>query len=114
GQEEIANMMKDFRANPPEELGGSAVVKILDYQNQTEYDKINNVTTKLDFPVSNVLQFVTAKDYKISARPSGTEPKIKFYFSVSESVTGEEQVESTLESLKVLVTQIKQQLNLPA
>ena len=61
GQEEIANMMKDFRANPPEELGGSKVIKILDYQNQTEYDKLNNVTKNLDYPVSNVLQFVTDK-----------------------------------------------------
>ena len=113
GQEEIANMMKDFRANPPEELGGSKVIKILDYQNQTEYDKLNNVTKNLDYPVSNVLQFVTDKGYKISARPSGTEPKIKFYFSVSENVASEVKVESTTESLKVLVAQIKQQLNLP-
>jgi phosphoglucomutase len=113
GQEEIANMMKNFRANPPEELGGSKVIKILDYQNQTDYDKLNNVTTPLDFPVSNVLQFVTDKGYKVSARPSGTEPKIKFYFSVSESVDNEEQIESTTEALKNLVAQIKQQLNLP-
>ncbi len=113
GQEEIANMMKNFRANPPEELGGSKVIKILDYQNQTDYDKLNNVTTSLDFPVSNVLQFVTEKGYKVSARPSGTESKIKFYFSVSESVANEEQIESTTEALKNLVAQIKQQLNLP-
>ena len=113
GQEEIADMMKSFRANPPEELGGSKVVKILDYQNQTEYGKLNNVTVTLDFPVSNVLQFITDKGYKVSARPSGTEPKIKFYFSVSASVASEEQIESTTESLKVLVAQIKQELKLP-
>ena len=105
--------MKSFRANPPEELGGSKVVKILDYQNQTEYDKLNNVSGTLDYPVSNVLQFVTDKGYKVSARPSGTEPKIKFYFSVSASVASEEQIESTTESLKVLVAQIKQELKLP-
>jgi phosphoglucomutase len=114
GQQEIANMMKTFRANPPVALGGSKVVKVLDYQNQTEDDKLHNVTTKLDFPVSNVLQFVTEKGYKISARPSGTEPKIKFYFSVSESVAGEEQIESVTESLKALVGQIKKELNLPS
>jgi phosphoglucomutase len=60
------------------------------------------------------LQFVTDKGYKVSARPSGTEPKIKFYFSVSESVDNEEQIESTTEALKNLVAQIKQQLNLPS
>jgi phosphoglucomutase len=114
GQQEIANMMKTFRANSPVALGGSKVVKVLDYQNQTEDDKLHNVTTKLDFPVSNVLQFVTEKGYKISARPSGTEPKIKFYFSVSESVAGEEQIESVTESLKALVGQIKKELNLPS
>jgi phosphoglucomutase len=114
GQDEIASMMKDFRVNPPKELGGSTVVKIMDYQIQTEYDKINNVTAKLDFPVSNVLQFVTDKGYKVSARPSGTEPKIKFYFSVSENVSGEEQIEAATETLKALVAQIKQQLNLPS
>jgi phosphoglucomutase len=114
GQEEIANMMKRFRANPPVELGDSKVVKMLDYQNQTEYDKLNNVTVTLDYPVSNVLQFVTDKGYKVSARPSGTEPKIKFYFSLSESVESEEQIESTTESLKVLVAQIKQELKLPS
>jgi phosphoglucomutase len=114
GQDEIASMMKGFRVNPPKELGGSRVVKIMDYQIQTEYDKINNVTAKLDFPVSNVLQFVTDKGYKVSARPSGTEPKIKFYFSVSENVSGEEQIEAATETLKALVAQIKQQLNLPS
>lgn len=113
GQEEIAKMMKNFRSNPPEELGGSKVIKILDYQNQTDYDKLNNITSSLDFPVSNVLQFITDKGYKVSARPSGTEPKIKFYFSVSESVANEEQIESTTEALKNLVAQIKQELKLP-
>ena len=114
GQEEIANMMKAFRDNPPEELGGSKVVKIYDYQGQIAYDTINNVTGKLDLPVSNVLQFVTDKGYKISARPSGTEPKIKFYFSVSENVSGVEKIEQAQESLKNLITQIKQELNLPS
>jgi len=114
GQEEIANMMKDFRANPPEELGGSKVVKILDYSTQTEHDKLNNVTVKLDFPISNVLQFVTEAGYKVSVRPSGTEPKIKFYFSVRKNVDSEAQVKSALDSLKTLVANIKQQLNLPS
>ena len=106
GQEEIGNMMKNFRDNPPDDLGGSKIVKILDYSAQTEYDKWNNVTVNLDFPISNVLQFVTEAGYKVSARPSGTEPKIKFYFSVRENVTGVEQIDSAIESLKVLVAKV--------
>jgi phosphoglucomutase len=113
GQEEIALMMKNFRANPPEELGGSKVAKILDYDSLTEYDLINNVELKLDFPESNVLQFVTEKGYKISARPSGTEPKIKFYFSVSESVEHEDSIEPMQKNLAELVIRIKQELKLP-
>ena len=54
------------------------------------------------------------KGYKVSARPSGTEPKIKFYFSESENVSGEEQIEAATETLKALVAQIKLQLNLPS
>ena len=114
GQEEIKTMMKAFRTNPPEELGGSKVVKILDYQKLIAHNKVNHTTTSLDYPVSNVLQFITEKGYKISARPSGTEPKIKFYFSVSDNVASEEDINTTQHSLKELVAQIKQQLNLPA
>lgn len=82
GAEEIQEMMADMRANPPREIQGSPVVQALDYQAQTSTDLLTGHSTSLDFPKSNVLQFITADGTKVSARPSGTEPKIKFYFSV--------------------------------
>lgn len=82
GAEEIQQMMADLRANPPAEIQGSPVTEVLDYQSLTGTNPATGVSRKLDFPKSNVLQFVTADGSKVSARPSGTEPKIKFYFSV--------------------------------
>jgi len=114
GQEEIKTMMKNFRANPPKSLGGSKVVTIYDYQTQTAHDLLNNTTSQLEFPVANVLQFVTEHGYKISARPSGTEPKIKFYFSVSEKVSDKEEIKKAQGNLRALISQIKKELNLPA
>jgi phosphoglucomutase len=82
GQKEIADMMSVYRNNPPAAINGSPVVQLLDY----ELQKGRNLQTKdswtLQLPKSNVLQFILADGSKISARPSGTEPKIKFYFSV--------------------------------
>jgi phosphoglucomutase len=82
GAEEIAQMMADLRANPPKSINGSEVVMAKDYQAQTSKDLRTGQTEAIDQPKSNVLQFYTADGSKISARPSGTEPKIKFYFSV--------------------------------
>ena len=82
GQKEIAEMMETYRSNPPQTINGSPVVQLLDY----ELSKGRNLQTgeewKIQLPKSNVLQFILADGSKISARPSGTEPKIKFYFSV--------------------------------
>ena len=83
GQQEIAAMMEGFRKQPPIEIAGKKVVTILDYQLQVNTNLINGVQTNISLPKSNVLQFVTEDGTKISARPSGTEPKIKFYFSVN-------------------------------
>ena len=82
GQQEIAKIMESFRANPPRELAGSRVVELLDYQKQEKKDLVSGNTSAIALPKSNVLQFITEDGSKISARPSGTEPKIKFYFSV--------------------------------
>jgi phosphoglucomutase len=83
GQQQIADMMAEFRSNPPKTLAGSDVVQLLDY----ELKKGKNLKTgeewEIKLPKSNVLQFVLADGSKISARPSGTEPKIKFYVSVN-------------------------------
>lgn len=83
GAEEIQQMMKDFRQNPPTELAGSPVIGIKDYLTLEAICRKCNEVRKLDFPTtSNVLQFFTADGSKISIRPSGTEPKIKFYMEV--------------------------------
>ncbi len=82
GQKEIAAMMEGYRSNPPAEINGSAVVTLLDYQLQVGKNLQTGDTWAIHLPKSNVLQFLTADGSKISARPSGTEPKIKFYFSV--------------------------------
>ncbi len=82
GAEEIKAMMERFRNNPPASLGGSRVILLKDYELQKETDLSSGSTTTLDFPKSDVLQFITEDGCIISARPSGTEPKIKFYCSV--------------------------------
>ena len=84
GADEIKAMMDNFRACPPKELGGSEVVLVKDYKTLKATDANGNVTD-LDMPEpSNVLQFFTADGTKISVRPSGTEPKIKFYIEVKD------------------------------
>jgi hypothetical protein len=82
GADEIKAMMEAFRTNPPKEIAGSTVVTTKDYQVLKAYDEQGN-STSLDFPeTSNVLQWFTADGTKVSVRPSGTEPKIKFYIEV--------------------------------
>jgi phosphoglucomutase len=83
GAEEIKEMMEKFRSNPPATLGGSKVITLKDYEKGIETNLVNNTITQLDFPLSDVLQFITEDGSIISARPSGTEPKIKFYCSVN-------------------------------
>ena len=83
GQQEIAAMMEGYRKQPPTEIAGMKVVTLLDYQLQLSTNLQTGTQTKIQLPKSNVLQFVTEDGTKISARPSGTEPKIKFYFSVN-------------------------------
>jgi len=83
GAEEIAQMMRDFRTNPPKEIAGSKVAIIKDYETLKATNLTTGVQSNLDFPTtSNVLQYFTEDGTKISVRPSGTEPKIKFYIEV--------------------------------
>ncbi len=83
GAEEIVAMMKSFRANPLKELAGSPVVCVKDYDSLEALNPVTGEKSKLDMPVtSNVLQYFTADGSKVSIRPSGTEPKIKFYIEV--------------------------------
>lgn len=83
GQKEIAAMMESYRQQPPATIDGAKVVELLDYELQTGKNLITGESRKIELPKSNVLQFITEDGSKISARPSGTEPKIKFYFSVN-------------------------------
>jgi len=84
GAEEIQEMMADLRANPPATIAGLRVVEIRDYQTGRIHDLRTGLATDTGVESSNVLQFLTEDGSKISARPSGTEPKIKFYFSVKQ------------------------------
>ena len=86
GQKQIADMMAAFRKQPPTVINGSPVLFLLDYQNSTAKNCKTGESLLIDLPVSNVLQFILEDGSKISARPSGTEPKIKFYFSVHEKL----------------------------
>jgi len=83
GAEEIKAMMEKFRNNPPAQLGGSKVTTLKDYELRTETDLTSNTSKPLELPKSDVLQFITEDGSIVSARPSGTEPKIKFYCSVN-------------------------------
>ncbi|MCD4698766.1 MAG: phospho-sugar mutase [Bacteroidales bacterium] len=82
GAEEIQKMMDSYRSNPPEKINGSKLILVKDYQLQLEKNLINGKEKTIDLAKSNVLQFFLEDGSKISVRPSGTEPKIKFYFSV--------------------------------
>lgn len=82
GQAQIAAMMEQYRLAPPSTLGGVKVVGLYDYEKKEAKDLNNGQVCSIDLPKSNVLQFVLEDGSKVSARPSGTEPKIKFYFSV--------------------------------
>lgn len=81
GADEIKKMMKDFRNTPPQTLAGSEVITVIDYQ-EGVIKKKDGTSELLELPKSNVLQYITIDGTKVSIRPSGTEPKIKFYFSV--------------------------------
>lgn len=99
GAEEIKQMMENFRKNPPKKLGGSSVVKIIDYERGTLTHN-SGTPEPFEFSKSNVLQFFTEDGSKISVRPSGTEPKIKFYFSACAPLSSKEAYDEILQSLE--------------
>lgn len=112
GAEEIQNMMANFRANPPKELGGSRVVLWKDYKTLQATDAEGN-TTALNMPeTSNVLQWFCDDDTKVSVRPSGTEPKIKFYIEVKGTMTDASQYEQLDREGAAKVEAIKKSLGL--
>jgi phosphoglucomutase len=87
GSEEIKKMMDDYRSTPPRLINGSGVIMIKDYELSVSKDMLSGSSHPIDLPGSNVLQFFLEDGSKISVRPSGTEPKIKFYFGVKENLT---------------------------
>ena len=116
GIEEIKQMMLDFRKDPPKTLLGSRITEIRDYKLGVSKDMTFGVDTVINLPKSDVLQFFTEDGIKVSVRPSGTEPKIKFYFSMNEPLDNinelsgvEQELDENLEQLAKLFTEPKEE-----
>ncbi|MDY3319288.1 phospho-sugar mutase [Riemerella anatipestifer] len=113
GAEQIKKIMTDFRNNPVTLLAGSKVVLVKDYQEQTAWDLNKNEKQPMtDIPKSNVLIYYTEDGTKVAIRPSGTEPKIKFYFSVLDKIESEKDFKSKIEILNEKIEIIKKDLGL--
>lgn len=113
GAEEIVAMMRDFRANPPKSLGGSPVVRVKDYDTLNVTDLRTGQVSKMDMPVtSNVLQYFTEDGSKVSVRPSGTEPKIKFYIEVRGTMAKPEDYAEANRLAEVKIEAIKKDLGI--
>ena len=113
GADEIVAMMKNFRANPQKSLGGSPVVTIKDYSDLNCTDVQTGKVEKMDFPTtSNVLQYFTADGSKISIRPSGTEPKIKFYIEVRGTMKSKADYAEAIKAAEAKTAMIKKELGI--
>ncbi len=112
GQQEIAAMMDGFRKNPPKTLAGINVIELLDYEKQEKKNLGTQETQQIQLPKSNVLQFILEDGSKVSARPSGTEPKIKFYFSVKEPLARAEDYTRVKEDLNKKIKTITDEMSL--
>ncbi len=112
GAEEIQKIMDDFRAHPPKALGGSDVVRIKDYLSSTDHDLVSGAISPIDLPKSNVLQFFTENGSKVSVRPSGTEPKIKFYFGIKAPLERKEDFDQVNRALEEKIDGIIRELGL--
>jgi phosphoglucomutase len=112
GVAEINAMMESFRTNPPQSIIGIQVEKLLDYDLKVGKNLIDGSSWEIDLPKSNVLQFELTDGTKISARPSGTEPKIKFYFSVNSTISEASAFEIEEKKLDEKIAQIINALGL--
>lgn len=110
GEQEIKAMMEKFRNYPPDEITGKKIVRLLDYKSLEEKDLLTGQKTKLDFPVSDVLQFYLEDGTKVSVRPSGTEPKIKFYISVNTTLKSKADFERVNQELDTRIKEIRDYL----
>jgi phosphoglucomutase len=112
GQQEIAQMMEDFRHKTPESIAGERIVQVLDFQSSETKDVKSGVITTIDLPKSNVVQFITDQGTKITARPSGTEPKIKFYVSVNDKLESADGFKTKKAELELRLANITNELGL--
>jgi phosphoglucomutase len=112
GADEIRAMMKGYRVNPPERINNSRVIMINDYEKQVSHDILSGTKTSIDLIKSDVLQFFLADGTKISVRPSGTEPKIKFYFSVNTKLASADKFEETEKILDQRISDIIKDMKL--
>jgi phosphoglucomutase len=112
GMQAIKERMTRLREQAPKTLGGMEVLRIHDYQTQRTYNVQKTTSDRLELPVSNVLQFITADGSKVTVRPSGTEPKIKFYFSVCETVNAEQSLAEVDKILADRIAGLKKDLGL--
>ena len=112
GADEIKSMMHGYRNNPPQSINNSKVIQIYDYEKLIYYDKVKGTTKKIDITKSDVLQFFLEDGSKISVRPSGTEPKIKFYFSVNTKLESLAKFEETEKILDIRINDIIKDMKL--
>ncbi len=112
GADQITQMMRDYRATPPAQICASPVVTVRDYLAQTVLDVKSGKSTPLDIEKSDVLQFLTADGTIVSIRPSGTEPKIKFYFGVCEPLPAIDKFAEVEKQLDAKILRMKQELKL--
>lgn len=112
GKIEIANIIDGFKNNPPKKIGGSEVISIDDYEKSQRIDLKTNRATKINFPKSNVIEFNTANGTKVILRPSGTEPKIKMYISVTIKLESKEQYLEKNNFLNNRIKAIIEEINL--
>ena len=112
GAQEIQKIMDEARTSPPIEINGSSVVKIDDYQSSISYDAPTNTSSAISIPKANVLIFTTDDGSRIALRPSGTEPKIKYYISVNKSLEVASEFESTESELELKIDKILKEMNL--
>lgn len=113
GAEEIEAMMKNFRDNPQTELAGSKVIFIKDFAKLTGKDVLENETVSLDMPTtSNVLQYFAEDGTKVSIRPSGTEPKIKFYIEVHSKVASRQEIKAAEAEANIKIEEVRKSLGI--
>jgi phosphoglucomutase len=108
GAEQISAMMERFRTDTPSEIAGSKVIEMRDYKTGEIKNLVSGETTSTGIPASNVIQFYLEDGSKVTARPSGTEPKIKFYFSLNTEIEGKSDFEESKTRMDARIEELKE------